>query len=74
MTRYKKIQQYLSFSSLNEEIDYDRKYGEKRMHTEPLGLPPLKINEKQIASQSHQLNLSNLCLNTTLNHITTKRN
>ena len=44
------------------------------MHTEPLGLPPLKINEKQIASQSHQLNLSNLCLNTTLNHITTKRN
>ena len=33
LTRYQKIQQYLSFSYLNEEIDCDRKYeGQKNAY------------------------------------------
>ena len=34
MARYQKIQQYFSFSYLNEEIDCDRKYEGQRMHIE----------------------------------------
>ena len=45
----KKIQQYFSFSYLNEEIDYGRKYEGQRMHTEPQKITICGIEECEYA-------------------------